>query len=74
MPQTQEEDTTRCSQFGKNSIQLLLVINVERTCKSNDQLNRMDFYFPYEMAKPKDLQLKEFMPYDGLRKPLAKKR
>jgi hypothetical protein len=42
MPQIQEEDTTRCSQLGSNSIQLLLAIDVERPCKGKDQLNGVD--------------------------------
>jgi hypothetical protein len=50
MPQIQEEDTTRYSQRGSNGIQLLLVIEVERTYKSKDPHNGMDFISPYEMA------------------------
>jgi hypothetical protein len=33
IPQIQEEDTTRCSQRGSNGIQLLPIIEVERTYK-----------------------------------------
>jgi hypothetical protein len=58
MPQIQGEDTTRCSQSGSKCIQLLLVIDVERTCQSNDQPKGMDFMFSLWNGKPKDLQLK----------------
>jgi hypothetical protein len=58
MPQAQEEDTTKCSQHGNNCIQLLLVIDVEMTFKSSDQLNGMDFNFSYEMANQRIYNLK----------------
>jgi hypothetical protein len=46
----EEEDTTRCSQRGSNGVQLLLVIEVERTCKSKDHLLEWILYSPYEVA------------------------
>jgi hypothetical protein len=57
MPQIQEEGTTRYSQHGSNGIQLLLVIEVERTYKSKDPHNGMDFISPYEMANPRNCKL-----------------
>jgi hypothetical protein len=59
MPQLQGDDTTRCSQLRSNCIQLLLVINVERTCKINERLYCMDFF-------PMKWQTKGYVltPYD----------
>jgi hypothetical protein len=69
IPQIQGEDTTRCSQRGSNSIQLLHEVKVERSCKSKDQLS--GFISLQEMANLRICKIKSCC-HEFCHKPLAR--